>query len=47
MTDINSKINQTIIRLKRNRMLKDSFWALLGNLIGKGLPFVAGIFVAR
>lgn len=28
-------------------MLKDSFWALLGNLIGKGLPFVAGIFVAR
>lgn len=35
MTDINSKINQTIIRLKRNRMLKDSFWALLGNLIGK------------
>lgn len=40
-------IHYTISRFKKSRLVNDSFWALLANLIGKGLPFIAGIFVAR
>ena len=40
-------IHYTISRFKRSRLINDAFWALLANLIGKGLPFIAGIFVAR
>lgn len=40
---------QTIVetRLKFNRLLIDSFWAVLGNFIGKGLSFASGVVVAR
>lgn len=36
-----------IERFQNSTLLKDSFWALLGNVIGKGLALVAGIAVAR
>lgn len=35
------------LRISQNELIKDSFWALLGNFFGKGLSFVAGIYVAR
>ena len=36
-----------INRLKSSRLFLDSFWSLLGNVIGKGLALLSGIFVAR
>ena len=40
-------LDQFITRLKNSALLKDSFWALLGSVLGKGLSLVAGILVAR
>ncbi|MBE6202366.1 MAG: hypothetical protein E7135_01740 [Rikenellaceae bacterium] len=34
-------------RLKQSQLFKDSFWALVGSAIGKGLSLIAGIVVAR
>ena len=34
-------------RLKQSRLFTDSFWALLGSALGKGLAFLSGIIVAR
>ena len=34
-------------RLKNSKLFKDSFWALLGNVMSKGLSLVAAILVAR
>lgn len=34
-------------RLVQSKLLQDSFWSLLGNVIGRGLALTAGIFVAR
>lgn len=34
-------------RLKNSPLFKDSFWALLGSVLGKGLSLLAGIMVAR
>src|SRR5690554_2454665 len=34
-------------KLIKNQLINDSFWSLLGNIIGKGLALVAGVFVAR
>ena len=34
-------------RALNNRLVKDSFWALFGNIIAKGLTLAAGIIVAR
>ena len=34
-------------RLKQSRLFTDSFWALLGRALGKGLAFLSGIIVAR
>lgn len=34
-------------RLKRSRLFKDSFWALFGNVMSKGLSLFAAILVAR
>lgn len=34
-------------RLKGSPLFKDSFWALLGSVMGKGLSLLAGIVVAR
>ena len=33
--------------LLKNNLVKDSFWALLGNFLGKGFALVAGIVIAR
>lgn len=40
-------MNKFIIKIKNNPLFKDSFWALLGNVLGKGLSLIAGIAVAR
>ena len=40
-------VDQVVERLKNSVLLKDSFWALLGSVLGKGLSLVAGILVAR
>ena len=34
-------------KLKNSSLFKDSFWALLGSVLGKGLSLLAGILVAR
>ena len=42
---------QTVLKiknsLKKNKLTNDSFWALFGNIIVKGLTLLAGIFIAR
>lgn len=40
-------ISHIYIRLKYSALFKDSFWALTGSVIGKGLSLLAGIFIAR
>lgn len=40
-------IKNIFSRLKRNDLLKDSFWSLMGNALGKGLSLVGAIAVAR
>lgn len=34
-------------RIRNSSLFKDSFWAIFGNAMGKGLSLVAGIIVAR
>ena len=34
-------------RIFQSKLIQDSFWSLLGNVIGRGLALAAGIFVAR
>lgn len=36
-----------INRLLKSKLVNDSFWALFGNIMGKGLALAAGIIVAR
>lgn len=43
MTAIGANIN----RAKNSRFLKDSFWALFGNVANKGLALLAGVLIAR
>lgn len=40
-------ISNIVGRLQRSRLFSDSFWALFGSVIGKGLSLIAGIVVAR
>lgn len=40
-------INTLTTKLKNSPLFKDSFWALLGSVLGKGLSLLAGILVAR
>lgn len=40
-------INNIKSRLLKSSIAKDSFWALVGSVLGKGLSLVAGIVVAR
>ena len=35
------------IKLLSNKLLSDSIWAVLGNVLGKGIGLISGIFVAR
>ena len=34
-------------RLLNSKLINDSFWSIVGNLVGRGLGLVAGIYVAR
>lgn len=34
-------------KLKQNKLFRDSFWAIWGNFLGKGLSLLAGIFIAK
>lgn len=36
-----------IQKFKRNTLLKDSFWAIIGSVLGRGLALIAGIAIAR
>lgn len=40
-------IKQIILKSSKSALFKDSFWALLGSVLGKGLALIAGIAVAR
>ena len=40
-------LTTAISKLKSNQLFKDSFWSLLGNVVGRGLSLVAGIAIAR
>lgn len=40
-------MNINLKTIKSNKLFVDSFWSLLGNVIGKGLALIAGILVAR
>lgn len=40
-------VNNLYIRIKSSRLVNDSFWALLGSVLNKGLALIAGIVVAR
>lgn len=40
-------MNILIKKIKSNQLISDSIWSLFGNIIGKGLALLAGIFVAR
>lgn len=44
---MNKTINAFMDKLKNSPLFKDSFWALLGSVLGKGLSLLAGIVVAR
>lgn len=44
---MNKTINAFMDKLKNSPLFKDSFWALLGSVLGKGLSLLAGILVAR
>jgi len=41
------KVSSILARLSASSLFKDSFWSLVGNIIGRGLALVAGIIVAR
>lgn len=34
-------------RFRSSSLAKDSFWAVLGSVVGKGLSLIAGILIAR
>lgn len=40
-------VSLLLYRLKENTLFKDSFWALLGSAMGKGLSLIAGVVIAR
>ena len=44
---LTNKISEVLSRLRSSALFRDSFWALLGGVLGKGLSFGVGIFVAR
>ena len=41
------RIKHLYNKLQGSSLFRDSFWALLGNILGKGLALIAGIVVAR
>ena len=47
MSDNQLKLQSLIARFKSSALFKDSFWALFGNVMSKGLSLLAAILVAR
>lgn len=47
MVSIKEYARDFLNRLRQSSLAKDSFWAVLGSVIGKGLALVAGILIAR
>ena len=41
------RFNALYIRLRSNQFAQDSFWALLGNVVAKGMSLLGAILVAR
>ncbi len=41
------QINSLVLKLKENTFIKDSFWALIGNALAKGMALIGSIIVAR
>lgn len=42
-----SALTALYIRIKNNRFAQDSFWALLGNVVAKGMSLLGSVLVAR
>lgn len=42
-----SRLSDIYCRVRSSQLFKDSFWALLGSALGKGLALIAGIAIAR
>ena len=40
-------VRDLLMILKKGSLVKDSFWALFGNIIRQGLALISGIVVAR
>ena len=40
-------VRDLLVNLKKGSLVKDSFWALFGNVVRQGLALVSGIVVAR
>lgn len=47
MSENSSKLQLLISRFRGSALFRDSFWALFGNVMSKGLSLVAAILVAR
>ena len=41
------RLQNILARVKQSRLFADSFWALCGSVLGKGMSLLAGIVVAR
>lgn len=41
------RLSDIFLRLKSSPLFRDSFWAVLGNIIEKGLSLISGVIVAR
>ncbi len=44
---LTNKISEVLSRLRSSALFRDSFWAVVGNVIEKGLSLISGIIVAR
>lgn len=47
MNQYMNKVSILVDRLRGSALFKDSFWAVTGSVIGRGLALIAGIFIAR
>lgn len=42
-----NRLNSNKYQILNNSLIKDSFWAVFGNLFGKGISLFAGMYIAR
>lgn len=47
MNKIYKNISRKLTKVVDNKLFQDSFWAILGNVLSKGLSLLSGILVAR